>query len=164
MPSRRIAAPLVLTAVLAAALPACQKSEVYPLDTAAESPDKALALDLEGRWLITSLLEEGEELVGREALYTYATLDFDYEGQAGGNLEISLASASARLHFDGAYEADADRGTVAFDGEASYAYGEASEIVEASAFEFSVGRESDTVLSLSGEVGGGPWVITARRD
>ena len=164
MLSRRIATALSSVVLFLAAVPACQKSDLFPREATATSPDKALALDLEGRWLITSLLEEGEELVGREGPYTYATLDFDYEGQAGGNLEISLASATSRLHLDGAYEADATRGAVAFDGEARYAYGEASEVVEGKTFELSVGREQAELLSLAGEVGGGRWVITARRD
>lgn len=155
-------APIAILSLLATT--SCQKSTELQGPPAPDGPDKTLALDLEGRWTVTSLEEDGEELVGRDALYTYATLDFDYEGDAGGNLEIALASTTSRLYFDGDYRADAARATLAFEGEASYAYGEASAIVEAKSFELGLGREHADGLTLAGSVGGNRWAMTAVRD
>lgn len=161
----RPATALLAAGLAALALPACQKSDLRDGAADVAGPDKALALDLEGRWVIGAFYEDGEDLVGGEdAVYDYAALDFDYEGGGGGGLEVSLASATARVHLDGTYAADAARAAIAFDGEASYAYGASSELVEPLAAEFAIARESPDALTLTGVVAGSPWSIHAVRD
>ena len=158
-------ATLLALGLAALALPGCQKSDLRDDAADVPSPDKALALNLEGRWVIGAFHEDGEDLVGGEdPVYDYAALDFDYEGGGGGALEVSLASATARVHLDGTYAADAARAAIAFDGEASYAYGASSELVEPLAAEFAIARESPDALSLTGVVDGSRWVIQAVRD
>lgn len=157
----RLAAALCVAAL---ALPACQKSDLGEQQPPAKTPDATLALALEGRWIIVALDEDGDAVVGEDGVYDYATLDFDYEGDAGGELEIALASAQSRIHLDGTYAADAARGVIAFDGESRFAYGETNALIEPVDAEFRISREGENDLALTGVVGGSQWVIQARRD
>ena len=155
---------MAVLALASLALASCQRSDLLGEELIPDSPDHALALELEGRWAVGSFREDGQELVGAEATYDYAAVDFDYEGGDGGGLEITLASATRQMHLDGLYAADAERGVVSFDGEVAVSYGEGQKATEPMTFELAVDRDGDDVITLSGEVGGGEWIVRATRD